>query len=83
MLHSERVISTSMANRLVFLFNQITVRYSCVTDSESGHDRLLLTTEFSSCAAQTLLQVWEYLVKFVSGYIVPEFLPNCIYIYLF
>ena len=82
MLHSERVISTSMANRLVFLFNQITVRYSCVTDSESGHDRLLLTTEFSSCAAQTLLQVWKYLVKFVSGYHCSRVLAKLCDIYI-
>ena len=45
-----------MANSLVFLFQQVTVRYPCVTDSESVHDRLLLATECSSCAAQTLLQ---------------------------
>ena len=75
MLHSERVI-TSMANWLVFLFKQITVRYPCVTDSESGHDRLLLTTELSRSSARTLLQVWKYLVQFVSGLPIPEFLPN-------
>ena len=34
MLHSIRVL-TSMAKRLVFPFRQITLRYSCVTDSES------------------------------------------------
>ena len=38
-LHSERVI-TSMANWLVFLFKQITVRYPCVANSES-YDRAL------------------------------------------
>ena len=74
MLYRERVI-TSMANWLVFLFKQVTVRYPRVTDSESGHDRLLLTAECPSCAARTL-QVWKYLVQFVSGLTIPEFLPN-------
>ena len=82
MLDSERVI-TSMANWLVFLFKQITVRYPFVADSESGHDRLLLTTERSSCAAQSLLQVWKYLVQFVSGLTIPEFLPNCVNVYIY
>ena len=54
------------------------MRYPCVTDSESGHDRLLLTTECSSCASQTLLQVWKYLVQFVSGLTIPELLPNSV-----
>ena len=82
MLYSERAV-TSMAKRLVFLFQQVSVRYPCVTDSKSGHDRLLLTTERSSCAAQTLFQVWKYLVQFVSDLTIPEFLSNCINVHIY
>ena len=76
MLHSERAV-TSMAKWLVFLLKQITVCYPCVTNSESGHDRLLFTVEcFTSCVAKTLFEVWKYFVEFISGFIVPEILPN-------
>ena len=57
--------------------------YPCVTDSKSGHDRLLLKTERSSCAAQTLLQVWKYLLQFVSDLTIPEFLPNSVNVYIY
>ena len=40
MLYSERNV-TSMAEWLVFLFQQVAVCYPCVTNSESGHDSLL------------------------------------------
>ena len=78
MLHSERTVTIIW---LVFLLKQITVRYHRVSDSESGHDRLLLTTERSSCAAQTLLQVWKYLVQFVFGLTILDFLSECTNIY--
>ena len=71
-----------MAKMLVFLFQQITVPYPCVTDSESGHYRLLLTTECSSCAAETLLQVCKYFIQLVSGLTIPEFLPNCVNVHM-
>ena len=53
MLHSERAV-TRMAERLVFLFKQITVLYPCVNDSESGHDRFLLKVDCFGSVAQTL-----------------------------
>ena len=75
MLYSERAV-TSMAKRLVLLFQQITVCYSFVTNSESGHDRLLFTVECFSCVAQSLFQVWKYLVSLFQSYcqIVPMYI---------
>ena len=54
MLHSESAV-TSIAKRLHFLFKQITVRYPCVTGSESGHDRFLFTVDCFVSIVQTLL----------------------------
>ena len=53
MLYSEKIV-TSMAEWLVFLFQQIAVCYPCVANSESGHDSLLFAVEWLSCVAQTL-----------------------------
>ena len=60
MLHSEK--GCHKHGKLVGL----PLCYPCVTDSESGQDRLLLTTKRSSCTAQTLLQVWKLLLQFDS-----------------
>ena len=56
MLYSERVVA-SMAEWLVFLFQQVAVCYPCVTNSESGHDSLLFAVKWLSCVAQTLLDL--------------------------
>ena len=69
-VHSERAV-TSMAKRLVFLIQQVTVRYPCVTDSESGHDRLLIRVECVGSVAQTFFQVWKCFKHFISGFIIP------------
>ena len=53
MLYSERIVA-SMAEWLVFLFQQIAVCYPCVTNSESSHDSLLSAVKWLSCVAQTL-----------------------------
>ena len=44
MFYSERVV-TSMAEWLVFLFQQVAVCYPCVANSESGHDSLLFAVK--------------------------------------
>ena len=44
MLYSERIV-TSMAEWLVFLFQQIAVCYPCVANLESGHDSLLFAVK--------------------------------------
>ena len=76
MFYSERIVA-SMAEWLVFVFQQIAVCYPCVTNSESGHDSLLFAVKWLSCIAQTLFYIWTYFVKFVSGFVVPECLPCC------
>ena len=44
MLYTERVV-TSMAEWLVFLFQQIAMCYPCVANSESGHDSFLFAVK--------------------------------------
>ena len=65
MLHSVQAV-TSKAKPLVFLFKQVTVRYPCVTNSESGYDSFLFTVD---C-------FWFHFIEFVFGFTVPEFPPD-------
>ena len=53
MFYSERIVA-SMAEWLVFVFQQVAVCYPCVTNSESGHDSLFFAVKWLSCIAQTL-----------------------------
>ena len=44
---------------------QITVRYPCVTDSESGHDRFLFIVDYFESVALNLFLAWKYSIEFV------------------
>ena len=54
MLHNLNAV-ISMAKRLVIPFKQIPVCYTCVINSESGHDIIFFVVDCFGSIAQTLL----------------------------